>query len=292
MTLRDGFDITVVVPAYNVAPFLRKAVESVAAQTRGGWQLIIVDDGSTDDTLAVARGLRAEQPNLEVIPMGANRGVAAARNLGFRAASPSSRYVAFLDGDDAWEPNLLAALVARLEERSGIVAAYGSGRYVDPAGNVLRGDALHEHFVNRQRVVGTRFVDCSGDEETDFSCLVIRNRVLLQGCLIRRGFVDALGGFDETLRACEDWEFILRLSLLGAFSFVRERLFLYRRHDGNLTNDRPMLDRYRDLVRERIVNLPGLSEEQRRIAEFCDGRRPDVHMWLGVAAAAGHAKRG
>jgi GT2 family glycosyltransferase len=157
---------------------------------------------------------------------------------------------------------------------------------------VLRGDALHEHFVKRQRVVGTRFVDCPEDEETDFACLVIRNRVLLQGCLIHRRFVDAVGGFDETLRACEDWEFILRLSLLGPFSFVRERLFRYCRHDNNLTNDRPMLDHYRDRVRERAANLPGLSAEQRRIAQFCNGRRPDVHMWLGVAPPGDHAQTG
>ena len=124
---------SVVTPAWNAAATLAATVASVRAQTLPDWEMIVVDDGSTDATRTLAGELAAAEPRLRLIAWDDNRGPAAARNAGIRAAR--GRFIAFLDADDLWYPAKLARQVAALEAGSPLVfAAY---RRIDAAGRPL-----------------------------------------------------------------------------------------------------------------------------------------------------------
>jgi teichuronic acid biosynthesis glycosyltransferase TuaG len=101
--------VSVVMPAHNSEALLGESVRSVAAQTYGDWELVIVDDASTDGTLAAARAMAAEEPRIRIVALEQNAGAAEARNRGIEAAS--GQYLAFLDSDDLWLPNKLAIQV-------------------------------------------------------------------------------------------------------------------------------------------------------------------------------------
>lgn len=102
--------VSVVIPAYNAAPFLSNAIASLQAQTAEDWEAIIIDDASTDDTLSIARSLEAADPRVRVLSRAENGGPAAARNMGFAGAQ--GEWIALLDADDVYLPDRLAVMVA------------------------------------------------------------------------------------------------------------------------------------------------------------------------------------
>jgi glycosyltransferase involved in cell wall biosynthesis len=110
--------ISVVVPIYNSGRFLRATLDSVAAQTEGRWECVVVDDGSVDDGPAIAGSFADADPRFRVETQ-ENRGPSAARNAGFCASHRASRYVTFMDSDDVWLPHALGTLLERLERRLG-----------------------------------------------------------------------------------------------------------------------------------------------------------------------------
>ena len=126
--------VSVITPVWNAAATLAEAVASVQAQTEPAWEMILIDDGSTDGSRGLAEGLAAEDPRLRVIGFAANRGAAAARNAGIRAAR--GRFVAFLDADDRWYPEKLALQLGFMA-REGVPFVFASYRRIDPAGRPL-----------------------------------------------------------------------------------------------------------------------------------------------------------
>jgi glycosyltransferase involved in cell wall biosynthesis len=105
--------VTVITPVWNADATLAEAVASVRMQTRSDWEMILIDDGSTDGSAALAESLAAGEPRLRLLSLGANRGPAAARNAGLRAAR--GRFIAFLDADDRWHPEKLAVQIGYME---------------------------------------------------------------------------------------------------------------------------------------------------------------------------------
>jgi teichuronic acid biosynthesis glycosyltransferase TuaG len=126
--------VTVVTPLWNAATTLPEAVGSVRAQTRGDWEMLIVDDGSTDGGRALAEGLAAEEPRIRLLGWGARRGAAAARNAGIAAAR--GRVIAFLDADDRWYAEKLARQLGYMEA-TGAAFTFASVRRIDEAGRPL-----------------------------------------------------------------------------------------------------------------------------------------------------------
>ncbi len=133
-TPRDMPAVTVVTPVWNAAGTLEEAVASMRAQTRGDWEMILIDDGSVDESRALAERLAAGDGRIRVIGWSANRGAAAARNAGIRAAR--GRYVAFLDADDLWHPAKLEVQIGYME-RTGAVFTCAACRRVDAVGRPL-----------------------------------------------------------------------------------------------------------------------------------------------------------
>ncbi len=203
--------IDVVTPAFNVAPYIGDAVRSVLAQTHRYWTLTIVDDGSTDETAAVAGTF--VDPRIRLLRQ-RNAGVSAARNLGLVASDAEA--VLFLDADDWLSPGALASLSEVLRAAPKAVAAVGP--YVRVPENATAGCAAR---VRRPP---------SGEL---LEPLMVRNLFANGGhLLIRRRMLETAGPFDPTLTYGEDWEYWARLARFGPFAatearapllFVRER---------------------------------------------------------------------
>ena len=133
--------VTAIIPAYNMEAFLGRALESALAQTYPNLEILVVDDGSTDQTRASAERFAARDPRVRVVSV-PNGGVAAARNLGTRMAR--TPYVAYLDADDLWHPEKIARQVAEMAahgHKGDWVGCYTLSRYIDTADRVLANGA-------------------------------------------------------------------------------------------------------------------------------------------------------
>lgn len=126
--------VSVVTPVWNAEATLAEAVASLRAQTRPDWEMLVVDDGSTDGSRALAERLAADEPRIRLLGWAANRGAAAARNAGIRAAR--GRVIAFLDADDRWTPDKLAVQLDHMEA-TGCPFVFASYRRIDAAGRPL-----------------------------------------------------------------------------------------------------------------------------------------------------------
>ena len=207
MTLR----VSVVIPSYNAARFLRESIGSVQMQTRPVHELIVVDDGSTDDSVKVARELGAI-----VLTSGRNAGPAAARNIGWRAATGD--VVSFLDADDRWEPEHCETLAELLERFPEVELAYAR---VSAFGD--------QEFV-------TRPVLAEGVPTRATSHMMRTNLVPQIAVMVRRAALEAVGGYDERLRYSEDYHLWLRLSERAPFVCSHAITAHYRVHAAQATN--------------------------------------------------------
>ena len=247
--------ISVIIPAYNAGLFIADCLQSVIEQTYADWEAIVVDDGSSDDTAAVVRGL-VERDNRIKYFFQANGRQGKARNTAVAHAEGS--LLAFLDADDLWEPNKLALQKQAIED-NGADIVYSDGVIFDAA--QTNGDANFP--VRPGRTTGAAMIDQ----------LLMRNRVPLASVLMRRTTFDAAGGFEEELeyQACEDYDLWLKAAETGAVFFgMPEKLVRYRRHAGATTYResnvlRPMLR-----VVARHINKGTLTEAEKetRIREL------------------------
>src|SRR5437773_2172155 len=116
--------VSVIIPTYDSAGYLCATVESIRNQEFKNWELILLDDGSSDDTVEVARDFERQDPRIRVV-LGDHSGIAGARNRGFNEISPESEFVTFFDHDDLWEPEALSLLVDALDRNPDCVASHG-----------------------------------------------------------------------------------------------------------------------------------------------------------------------
>lgn len=150
--------VSVVMPAYNAAPYLRAAVASVQAQTHRDWELIIVDDCSPDDTYTIAEGLAKEDSRIRPFRNPRNSGAAATRNYG--VSQSRGAYVAFLDSDDTWRPEKLERQLARLRS-AGADLCYTSYALVSENGERCRGDYIVPETVDYPALLKENVIGCS-----------------------------------------------------------------------------------------------------------------------------------
>lgn len=206
--------ISVVIPAYNRARYLGDTIRSVLDQTRPPDELIVVDDGSTDETPVVIASFGAQVRGIQQ----PNRGAATARNVGLHAATGDA--IAFLDSDDQWLPPFLETMSAELEAQPGAKGVYSAARCVDSDGNLLP-----------QRA------GVPADQTVTLKDALLRSNFLLPSTmLLNREAVVSVGGFDVSLRRLQDWDLWLRMVLRGD-QFVRSDacLTLYRVHGESLS---------------------------------------------------------
>lgn len=211
--------VSVITPAYNVERYIADTMWSVLHQSYSDLEIVVADDGSTDATLAVARAIARSDPDRVQVLARPNGGPSAARNAAIAAAR--GEFLALVDSDDIWEREFLERQMAILAARPDVDLVTGNGRYL---GSLRHGQPVRPYPDRRPPVSLETII---ADEEAVYVMTVFRRRVY-----------DTIGGFDETLRGSEDFEFWLRAALAG-FRFARndEPLSWYRRRDHSLSTD-------------------------------------------------------
>jgi glycosyltransferase involved in cell wall biosynthesis len=211
--------VSVIIPTYKHRDFVVQTLESVLSQSFSDYEVIVVNDGSPDDTERVLRPpIESEKIRYFRQP---NRGQAAARNRGL--AEAHGELIAFLDDDDLWLPDKLQWQVDLLGQFPQAVLAYGDCEVFGRRGpGEPSGDGPDEEIF-------------CGDH-TDR--LLELNHIVSPGCtLIRADVLRTIGGFDELLWGADDWDLYLSLSRQGPFAYRKRTALLYRRHDDNASRD-------------------------------------------------------
>lgn len=206
--------VSIIVPTHNRADFLQGTLDSVLAQTFDDFEILVVDDGSTDDTAACVRAF--SDTRVQLIQQ-SQQERAAARNNGIEHAR--GEYLAFLDDDDLWQPDFLARTIdAFTSPQLGVV--YGGWSFID-----ARSEPLPE-APHLPQIRGT------GRDDFFRACFFPTS-----AALVRRARLDQVGAFDASLVPVEDWDLWLRMAIRGIeFNFVPAPLLRYRLHEQNSTN--------------------------------------------------------
>jgi len=265
--------VSVVMPAKNAAAHLREAIDSVLAQGSAVRELIVVDDGSTDNTAALVRSMSDSRIRLLA---SAGAGVSAARNLGARAATGA--WLMFLDADDRLRPGALATLTAGAETAPDAVLVYGDYNSIDGKGRsigrrgLLKGRSKPSGHV-LERLAAGNFLVNGGI------------------AIIRAEAFHAAGGFDESLRYCEDWHCWCRLAATGKFLFVDAQLLDYRVHvastmSGAIKSPKDFFPAVQAVFSDDLIvnRLPAASVPRLR-------RAAEVHLLTYSAAQATRFRR-
>ncbi|MEQ9638590.1 MAG: glycosyltransferase [Alphaproteobacteria bacterium] len=246
--------VSVVMPAYNAEATIAEAIDSVLAQDLADLELIVVDDGAIDATAEIVAGYAARDRRVRLIRQD-NAGVSATRNRAI--AEARAAYVAFLDADDAWEPDKLAHQAALLDRRPEVGFCYTAQTIIDGAGRAISTYAVKPDYRGR----------C-------LPALARSNGIGLSTVMARTELLRAVGGFDETLDLCEDWELWIRLAERTELDYVDAPLTRYRFHPGNST---------RDLDRLRAAHLAVLARCQARYGRDADSAGAHFKAHMGFA---------
>jgi GT2 family glycosyltransferase len=268
--------ISVVLPAFNRVASIRAAVDSVLRQSFGDFELLVVDDGSTDGTMAALAALT--DPRVRLLANPRNLGAGAARNTGIRAAR--GVWVAFQDSDDEWLPTKLDRQMAAL--RGGDCVAGYCGMAVVGAGAARAPEAGEGGRTRLHYIPEPEITAVEGDVLTS---LLEHSLVSTQTLIARRDCLERIGGFDESLPALEDWECAIRLAKLGRFSFVDAPLVhqhfsansITRHQDRRVAARQQIVAKHLDLLRQHPGLLAGhyktIAGEQRRLGDLPAARQ-------------------
>lgn len=214
--------VSVIIPAYNAADTIAETLASVLAQSCRDLEVIVVDDGSTDDTLGVVRDVSTQDSRVRHVTQ-ANAGCGAARNGGVRDAR--GRYVASVDADDLWHRDKLAMQLAAHGERPGILVLCGLRRFtVDEGPWRWLSETLPLSLDVPEHEVLDAVVGLHGHQMALFNTF-----------FCERTAIEALGGWSETLPTAEDWDLGLRAARRLRLVCVNEALLYYRKHAASLT---------------------------------------------------------
>ena len=230
--------VSVIIPTFNRGYCLEESIRSVLQQSFADFELIVVDDGSTDNTSELV----AWFPAVKLIRLEKNRGVSFARNRGMVEAQGDC--IAFLDSDDLWEKDKLASQVKWIER--GFHAVYTDEIWIR---NRVRVNPMNKH----RKYSGDIFRYCLP------LCIVSPSSVLLRAEVLRE-----VGGFDESMPVCEDYDLWLRIAKHYPFHFIAEKLIVKRGgHEDQLSRKYWGMDRWRVYALEKLLKENRLDEEQR-----------------------------
>lgn len=209
--------VSVVIATYNRARLLPETLDSVFAQRMDNFEVIVIDDGSTDDTPEVVRsyGERIRFYRQE------NRGAAAARNFGVRQAR--APWIAVQDSDDLSAPDHLQSLYDYVERHQAYGMVFANGCY------------LHGAEHNRENIIPARKSRLLAERGVRLTDIFEKSIVRLQAALISKAAFDAIGGMDESLSICHDLDLFLRLYMSAPVAYLDRVVFRYRKHQGNIS---------------------------------------------------------
>jgi glycosyltransferase involved in cell wall biosynthesis len=252
--------ISVIIPSYNCAAFLPETIESVLRQTYSDFEIVLVDDGSTDRTADIVRPYLSRVTYIHQ----QNKGLPGARNTGIRAAQ--GEFIALLDADDTWVPNKLERQMPRFADADvGIVYSDFSVRYSDGR---FKPSYLVERPLASEGLVLEKY---------------IQSRFLFPSTMIlRRACFEEFGGFDEEMLAAEDIELFTRICSRWKVALVNEPLVIRYEGEHNITSNQGKMSRYTILALQKVLRKQtDLTRSDREAISRELGRQ---HWWRGYAA--------
>jgi len=246
--------VSVVIPTYNSAALVREAIQSALNQTYSDFEVIVVDDGSRDNTESVVRSFGDKVCYVKQD----NRGAGAARNHGIIRSQ--GKYVAFLDADDLWLPGKLAEQIPLLDRDPEIGLVYSDWAVV-----AEKGKAEPSYLTNRPAVSGYVF-----DE------LVQWGFILTSGTVVRRSCLDDVGCFDESLSIAQDFDLWIRICYRWKIALVNKPLVIKRNRDGNLSSNLLKTAAERIVLFEKALRkFPDMTPRSRRVVR----RQVALNYW-------------
>lgn len=254
--------ISVIIPTHNRATMLVEALDSVLAQAERDFELLVIDDGSTDETQVVCANYGARLRYFKCV----HRGVSAARNFGI--AHARGAFITFLDSDDLWQKHKLQRQFAWLTAHPHSMLCYTNEIWI------RRGVRVNQKKVH-QKAGGWIYPRCLP------RCIISPSSVLM-----RRELFEHVGTFDEALPICEDYDLWLRIASRFEIGFIDEPLIIKRGgHADQLSHSEYGIDRYRVLALQKMLDGDTLNEEWRAqtLAMLNEKRR---------ILALGYGKRG
>lgn len=243
--------VSVIMPAYNAEKYIGDAIESVLNQTYQNYELIIIEDSSSDKTWEV---ITKYKDNLKIryYKNNENKGIAYSTNMGIEMAK--GKYIALLDDDDIATPNRLQLQVTYMESHRSVDILGGRTKIIDERGNIIRASSIPRY--NSQYIKAV----------LNFRCMDFRNGTTM----IRKAFIDKNElKYEENCQGMQDFEFFVRCSKLGEITTIEDFLLLYRVHNNNETKRR--FEEYSDARRKKYAEIQRkslclsgfvLSEEQ------------------------------
>jgi glycosyltransferase involved in cell wall biosynthesis len=244
--------ISVVIPSYNRAAQIANAIESVRSQTHQNLEILVVDDGSTDETMSVLNALSPPESRLRILSHPRNLGAQAARNTGIRAATGS--WIAFLDSDDTYLPD-------SLEKRLELAIREGNS-------------AVHSECVAARANGEVKLYGTPPMRGNIRRAVLAHPGPTFPGLMVRISDIASIGYLDESLSAYQEWDTAIRLSQRARFSFLAEPTFRYNLGDGSTisANFAVSAKGYERVVRKhakemlRTGGLPVLAAHLREMA--------------------------
>ncbi|UMA63310.1 glycosyltransferase family 2 protein [Roseivivax marinus] len=257
---RQSPEVSIILPVYNRESTLGRALDSLTAQHARDIEIIVVDDGSSDGSRALAEACAARDPRIMITQTPRNLGAAGARNVGIGLAS--GRYVAFQDSDDRWFPEKLTRQLEALRESPTSRACYCGAVYFS---------TNQSYYIPRQgtnhRPGGNIFED-----------LLASNATTPQTLLVERGLLSECGDFDENLFINEDWDLALRIARRTSFTFVPDPLVMIYRTSDSVSSDRSADAIFREWLLETYASDYARHRRARARQRYIAGAQ---HLALG-----------
>lgn len=226
--------VSVIIPAYNAMAYLPESVDSVLNQTFTDFEILIVNDGSSDHVEQWAAGVKDSR--VKVI-FQENQGASVARNTGITHAR--GEYVAFLDADDSWEATKLEKQVRYLED--------------NPAVGVVH---TWMALIDQQSKPTGRVMASKGEGEI-WQQIIEGNQVACSSAIVRRCCFETVGVFDQSLRVAEDWDLWIRIAAKYPFAVIKKPLVHYRQHPNSKSKKYPeMLQDFRTIIEKAFQSVP------------------------------------
>lgn len=249
-----ALSVSVIIPTFNRWPTVCRAIDSVLSQSHAPDEIIVVDDGSSDHT---ASKLKTQYEDQVTVLEQNNRGVSAARNAGI--AHSSTDWISLLDSDDEWFAEKLAMQIALVREKHDCVLCHTDEIWIR---NGIRVNPMLKH----QKHGGDVF------EKSLSMCVISPSSALLKKSLINQ-----LGGFDESLPACEDYDLWLRLCANHEVHYIRQPLLIkYGGHEDQLSKKYWGMDRFRIRALSNLIDSQSLPVEKRRQALMILSKKTEI----------------
>ena len=225
--------VSVILPTYNCAAFLPHSIGSILAQTYNSYEIIVVDDGSTDNTKEV---LYPFMQRIKYILLEQNKGLPTARNIGIRLAQ--GKYIAFIDADDLWLLEKLQTDIEYFETHPEVRMVYSKHLNIDQNGRML------DETSQKRLPSGNIFTQLFSKQ----------NFIITSSVVVRKEIFETTGLFDEQLSNCQDWDMWLRIAFYFKVGGINTPLVKYRHNPHSLSKNRNNVLKYQKMVIDKIYS--------------------------------------